>query len=199
MLGLFRLWLNAWHTMHAGDFLQASAGRLPLTNPRTSHHWWRLAGFPCTTLHAFAYHNTHNHYCKRLFTDRHIDSRSLLFATSRAAAVSHTRKHRTGATCTASQAVHKGDRRIRSQREPVLVISALHTIFWSFSSLQLILSWLIPNHSTATVKEQVTPKTSSDNVNKLQATLSEMNFPPIFINSYLADSHVSKDTRLQFQ
>ncbi len=72
------------HTMHAwkvsittqglaydarGDFVQASAGRLPVTNPWTSDHWQCSAGFLCTTLHARAYNITHIYYRKRLFTD----------------------------------------------------------------------------------------------------------------------------------
>ncbi len=75
-----RLGWTARHIMHSENFLQASAGRLSVTNPRTNDHWQRSAGFPCTTC---AYHNMHNRYCKP-FTVRHSDSRWLLLQTSRA-------------------------------------------------------------------------------------------------------------------
>ncbi len=81
---------------------------------------------------------------------QHSDSRSLLFCNLyHCCSFSHTRKHRTGASRTASQAVHNGDRRIWSQREPVLVISALHAIFWGFSAFPMILRWLHSNQITA--------------------------------------------------
>ena len=53
-------------------------------------------------------------------------------------------------THTAWQAVYNGDRRIRFQDGPVLVIAALYAVFWGFSALPLTLSWL-NNHSTLTV------------------------------------------------
>ncbi len=88
----------ASHTMHMENFLQALAGRLPVTKPCTSDQ--RLGRLPT---------GNRNRTCVRI-TARKIAIASdyslaaqrftsVAFATSRAAAVSHTRKHRTGATC----------------------------------------------------------------------------------------------------
>ncbi len=76
------------------------------------------------------------------------------FATFRAATICipHEDTELEQHDCTVSQPVHKSDRHIRSQREPVLVIQRF-TLSWGFSAIPRIisLSCLKPNHSTTTV------------------------------------------------
>ncbi len=156
----------ASHMMHAGNFLQASAGRLPVPKPHTSDH--RLGRLPT---------GDRNCTCVRITTCiMTITSDYSLTGTAIHDCYiwNHCFPHEETelGQHVQPQTVHKGDRHIRSQREPVLVISVLYPIFWGFSAFLLILSWLKPNHSTATVKEHATPNPSSNSVNKLQATLS---------------------------
>ena len=117
----------------------------------------------CVTAHSIAQSLNH----KRLF-QADGDSQSLL--------CNHrlpfpTRGNTWLDTHTAWQAVYNDDRRIRFQHNPVLVISAFYAIFWSFSTLLLILSWL-NNQSTLTVLH-ATSKASSE-VSKTSAVQTTM-------------------------
>ncbi len=144
----------AWHTMYLQTFSKfgrQTLGRLLV---------WQAS-------HVRAPHCMDNCSRKWLFTDRQtaIHDRYLL-QTSRAA-VSHARKHGTGQH-TAWQGVYNGDRHIRFQHIPVLVISALYSIFWGLSALPL---------DTDCISLHVTSKASSDSVQQLQATLSKWTLP----------------------
>ncbi len=98
----------------------------------------------CTTMHAQPLYQAISHRQAQQFT-------ITTFATSKAATVSHTGKHRTGAACVASQAVHK-----ESPQTTLTWSSPCNSAF--HANLRLLCSLLIISlsclniHSTTTVQ-----------------------------------------------